>query len=414
MMRCREILDRLEERWNPSFALSWDNVGLLVGKEEKEIGKIFVALDVTEETLEQAVEAGADLMITHHPLLFSPVKKVTSGDIGRRLIKMIQNDLCYYAMHTNFDVKGMAQLNETCLGLLNSRVLEVTGADVSGKEEGIGRVGWLEKKMTLEAFAKKVKEDFQIPDVRVYGEPELLVEQVAVSSGSGKSMIGAALAQQADVLVTGDIDYHSGIDAVAQGLAVVDAGHYGTEYCFIEYMTGELKVMFPRTGNYKRKGAPSLSGIVGTAGKEAAVMEQKMYRVTVGEETETLYYPEGTPYGEIVKDFEHRRRIPVVLVMVGNKLRELHKRLHGDCRLSLITTADDIGNKTYKRSMNLLLLKAVYHVAGHENIKKIVLHFTTGAGFYYTIDGNVQVNEEFLQKVEIYMQQMVEKKDSPL
>ena len=110
MMRCREILDRLEERWNPSFALSWDNVGLLVGKEEKEIGKIFVALDVTEETLEQAVEAGADLMITHHPLLFSPVKKVTSGDfIGRRLIKMIQNDLCYYAMHTNFDVKGMAQ-----------------------------------------------------------------------------------------------------------------------------------------------------------------------------------------------------------------------------------------------------------------------------------------------------------------
>ena len=89
MMRCREILDRLEERWNPSFALSWDNVGLLVGKEEKEIGKIFVALDVTEETLEQAVEAGADLMITHHPLLFSPVKKVTSGDfIGRRLIKM--------------------------------------------------------------------------------------------------------------------------------------------------------------------------------------------------------------------------------------------------------------------------------------------------------------------------------------
>ena len=246
MMRCREILDRLEERWNPSFALSWDNVGLLVGKEEKEIGKIFVALDVTEETLEQAVEAGADLMITHHPLLFSPVKKVTSGDfIGRRLIKMIQNDLCYYAMHTNFDVKGMAQLNETCLGLLNSRVLEVTGADVSGKEEGIGRVGRLEKKMPLEAFAKKVKEDFQSPDVRVYGEPELLVEQAAVSSGSGKSMIGAALAQRADVLVTGDIDYHSGIDAVAQGLAVVDAGHYGTEYCFIEYMTGELKVMFP-------------------------------------------------------------------------------------------------------------------------------------------------------------------------
>lgn len=246
MMKYREIQERLEERWNPSFALEWDNVGLLVGRLEKEVNKIFVALDVTEETLEQAMDFGADLMITHHPLLFSSVKKITSGDfIGRRIIKMIQNDLCYYAMHTNFDVKGMAKLNQECLGLLHARVLEVTGEEADGSAEGIGRVGQLEKKMTLEAFARKVKEDFQIPDVRVYGDPELLVEQAAVSSGSGKSMIGAALAQKADVLVTGDIDYHSGIDAVARGLAVIDAGHYGTEYCFIEYMTGELKKMFP-------------------------------------------------------------------------------------------------------------------------------------------------------------------------
>lgn len=137
-------------------------------------------------------------------------------------------------------------------------------------------------------------------------------------------------------------------------------------------------------------------------------MDNRMYQVTVA--GQTRLYPEGTTFGEIVKDFENQEKYPVVLVMVGNKLRELHKRLHEDCEISLITTRDDIGHKTYKRSMNLLLLKAVYHVAGHENVKKIVLHFTAGEGFYYTIDGNVQVNEEFLQKVDGYMREMVERK----
>ena len=116
-MICKEVMRKLEERWNPSYALEWDNVGLLVGREDKEIKKVFTALDATEETIAQALEFGADLLITHHPMLFSPVKKVTSADfIGRRLITMIQADLCYYAMHTNFDVKGMAQLNQECLG----------------------------------------------------------------------------------------------------------------------------------------------------------------------------------------------------------------------------------------------------------------------------------------------------------
>ena len=171
------------------------------------------------------------------------MKKINTGDfIGRRLIKMIQADLCYYAMHTNFDVKGMAALNQECLGLQNTEVLEITSQEPT---EGIGRVGELKESITLGAFAEKVKSDFQIPDVRAYGDCEKKVQRVAVSSGSGKSMIKTALAKGADVLVTGDIDYHGGIDAVAQGLMIIDAGHYGTEYCFISYMKKELENMFP-------------------------------------------------------------------------------------------------------------------------------------------------------------------------
>lgn len=106
-------------------------------------------------------------------------------------------------------------------------------------------MGELKESMSLGEFAGKVKEGFRISDVRVYGDPEQTIQRVAVSSGSGKSMIKTALEKKADVIVTGDIDYHSGIDSVAQGLAVIDAGHYGTEYCFITYMKQELEKMFP-------------------------------------------------------------------------------------------------------------------------------------------------------------------------
>lgn len=136
--------------------------------------------------------------------------------------------------------------------------------------------------------------------------------------------------------------------------------------------------------------------------------EKKMYRVSVGE-TGGMY-EEGTPYGEIVRDFENLVSYPVVLVMVNGRLRELHKKLHGNCELKLITTADDIGHKTYKRSMNLLLLKAIYHVAGKENVEKVVLHFAVGDGFYYTIRGNVTIDDPFIRKVEAYMRSLVDQK----
>lgn len=137
-------------------------------------------------------------------------------------------------------------------------------------------------------------------------------------------------------------------------------------------------------------------------------METKMHKVTICGQTKE--YPDGTPYGEIVKDFEEQSEYPVVLVMADRKLRELHKRLHKACHLSMISLADEIGHKTYKRSMNLLLLKAIYHVAGHDKIRKVVLHFTVGEGFYYTIDGDVKIDEAFLADVESYMHQLVARK----
>lgn len=239
-MKCKEIIEALEEKYAPSFAESWDNVGLLVGDKEKEVHKIFLALDVTDASLEAAIKAEADLIITHHPLIFSGMKKVVSDDfIGRRIIKMIQHNISYYAMHTNFDILGMADLSADFLGLKDREVLEVTYHE-GGRVEGLGRVGMLLDKMSLEECAEFVKKQFQLPSVRVYGDLTKEVQKVAICTGSGKSLIKDVLKHEADVYVTGDADYHFAIDAVAQGVSIIDAGHYGTEYIFMDYMEKEL------------------------------------------------------------------------------------------------------------------------------------------------------------------------------
>ena len=137
-------------------------------------------------------------------------------------------------------------------------------------------------------------------------------------------------------------------------------------------------------------------------------MEQKMYNVIIGDIKKA--YPEGTSYGEILKEYDANRELPTILVFANGRLRELHKTLKEDCRLEPVSLSDSIGNKAYKRSMTLLLLKAVYHVAGHENIEKVVLHYTIGSGYYYTIKGNVTLDKKFLSDVKVYMQELVEQK----
>ena len=245
-MKCRDIIKCLDERWPESYALGFDNVGLLVGDKDQEVHHIFAALDVTDDTLAQAIDCGADMIITHHPLLFSAIKRVTTDDfIGNRIVQMVRHGISYYAMHTNFDIMGMASLNAVSLNLTNPEILEVTYEDEEGRKEGIGRIGTLEQPLTLKDFGIFVKEQLGLDMVRVYGDLEKEVSRAAISSGSGRSMVKEAIRQGAEVLVTGDIDYHTGIDAVAEGLMIVDAGHYGTEMIFIEHMEETLKEMFP-------------------------------------------------------------------------------------------------------------------------------------------------------------------------
>ncbi len=252
-MKAYELTSWLEKKYPSDAAEDWDNVGLLAGDDTNEISHVFLALDLTEETLAEAIEDGADMIITHHPMIFGAIKRVTDEDmVGRRLLSLIRSDISYYAMHTNFDAAPgcMADLAAERLSLKDTEPLEAMGdMEINGNSVayGIGKTGNLAEKLTVKALAEKVKQAFDLPFVLVYGEElmDMEVEKVALCPGAGGSVIEEAIHAGAKALVTGDISHHQGIDAAARNMAVIDAGHYGMEHIFIQYMAGYLKENLP-------------------------------------------------------------------------------------------------------------------------------------------------------------------------
>jgi dinuclear metal center YbgI/SA1388 family protein len=237
-MKCKELMDLLETFAPKRYACSWDNVGLLLGREEKEIKKVMVALDATNEVVQKAAAEGVDLLLTHHPILFSSIKSLNDQDfLGRKLLTLAENGIACFAMHTNFDVIGMADLAGQYMGFPKDAMpLEIT-AEEDGKLEGIGRVADLPHEMTLSQCAEFVKKALKLDSVLLFGDPEKRVLKAAISPGSGRSMSKEALEKGVDVLITGDIGHHEGLDAMDMGLSIIEAGHYGTEYIFVDYVT---------------------------------------------------------------------------------------------------------------------------------------------------------------------------------
>lgn len=135
-------------------------------------------------------------------------------------------------------------------------------------------------------------------------------------------------------------------------------------------------------------------------------MDKKMFKVVIT--GETRMYPEGTTYREIVDESGIHTEAPVILVMVNGKLRELQKRLKSDCTLEFVTTKDHIGFETYKRSVCLVLLRAIYDVAGRENVDKVMIHYSVGNGYYFTMEGKAALDQDFLDKVKLQMHKLAD------
>ncbi len=225
MPTVREIAKKMEQLAPLSLAEDFDNVGLLVGENEREVRRVLVALDADSDAVIEAIALGADMLITHHPILFKPVQRIV-GDTpeGAKLLALVKHGISLYAAHTNLDFAegGVNDLLAERLGLFDVRLLR------DDAEQVCTRMGSIDKTI-LGAFASDVGRRLGSAVVKVVGDKGWTVKQVAVSSGSGAFMLSAAQRSGCDVLVTGEAKYHEEQLAVELGIALVEAGHFETE-----------------------------------------------------------------------------------------------------------------------------------------------------------------------------------------
>ena len=246
---CGNITDFLEEIAPQSLAEEWDNVGLLVGSMGREVRRVLICLDVTPEVVEEAVEKKAELIVSHHPVIFKGIKRISEDEPrGSLMVRLLKHGICVYSAHTNLDVAqgGVNDVLAQRLGLKNLINFKDYGLpDKTGFQHGLGKVGFLEEKLQLDDFAKKVKTALGIEYVRVVGNMAASIQKVAVFCGSFDDDLESLRRHGADVLVTGDVKYHTAVDVLQMGKFVIDAGHFNTEKVVLPALKEQLMKSFP-------------------------------------------------------------------------------------------------------------------------------------------------------------------------
>lgn len=230
----------------PDLAEKWDNVGLQVGMAEWNVRKIQIALDPTLQVMAAACNSGVDFLITHHPLIFKPLKSVDLNTaIGRVMYQAIQSKTAIFAAHTNLDIVsgGVNDVLADRIGLKNTTILDETAGGGAENHQGLGRVGELEEDMRLDDFSRVVKERLGLEKLRVAGNPDLHVFKAAVCSGSGSGLINHFFSSGAQVYISGDLGYHNARDVESENLGLIDIGHFASEHFIIKSVAKRLRKM---------------------------------------------------------------------------------------------------------------------------------------------------------------------------
>lgn len=246
MNKVRDVYDFLNALAPVSLKMDFDNVGLLVGDHEAEVNKCLLALDISDEVIREAKKINAQLIVSHHPLIFDPLKNITADDlIGRKIIELIKNDISAICMHTNLDIAdgGVNDALINALGAQASGFLEPCGTDAEGREVGCGRVGELEKNFEFADFLSMCKQTLNVNGLRYHNAGEK-VKKLAVMGGSGGSCIALAKSMGCDTYVTSDIKYNGFLDAKELGINLIDADHFCTENVIIPVLAEKLGKAF--------------------------------------------------------------------------------------------------------------------------------------------------------------------------
>ncbi len=249
MATVREVYQYLDGLAPFSLQMSFDNAGFLVGRGSAQVTRILVSLDITEEVAAEAVELGAELIVSHHPVIFHPAKSITDATPdGRILLALTEGKIAAICAHTNLDAVagGVNDALAQRLGLVQVEQLHQDGVDAAGRPYGIGRVGNTTGAPSYApAFAAFVKEALGSNGVR-YVDARRPVRRVAVGGGACAGMLGDALALGCDTFVTSDVKYNGFLDAKALGMNLIDAGHYPTEQVVCPVLADWLSRGFPR------------------------------------------------------------------------------------------------------------------------------------------------------------------------
>ena len=233
---------RVVEEFAPlAIQEKWDNSGLCIGSPDAPVNSVLFGLDCTPELVDEAIECGADMIITHHPLIFSGLKKISPDDmVGEAVFKAIKAGISIYAAHTNADkvIAGVSGAMAAKLGLENVAVL----AD-EGEGTGLGVVGDLPRPMSADEVIALVKERFALTTLKTSKPLDGMIERVAMCGGSGGSLISAAKASGAQLYLSGDISYHNFF--TPEGFMLMDIGHYESEIEIVDILFSLVKKNFP-------------------------------------------------------------------------------------------------------------------------------------------------------------------------
>lgn len=243
-MKISEIINLLESVAPPRYQEQYDNSGLIAGDIQKECTGVLISLDCTEELVREAVEKSCNLVISHHPLIFRPIRRISFETTnGRTLIEAIRQGISIYSIHTNLD-NIFAGVNATIadrLGLENRRILLPKTGESS---VGSGLIGELKTAVSEQVFLEELKKKFGIPLVRHSPLTGKQVSTVALCGGAGSFLISNALQQGADFFITGDIKYHDFFEGEGR-LVIADIGHFESEQFCIGLLHDIILKKFP-------------------------------------------------------------------------------------------------------------------------------------------------------------------------
>ncbi|MCA9177221.1 MAG: Nif3-like dinuclear metal center hexameric protein [Planctomycetales bacterium] len=237
------FLDRFAPR---RLAEEWDNVGLLVGRRDRELSRVMTCLTVTPASAAEAVMRGAEAIVTHHPLPFRPLKRLTPDNLpGRLLLTLVESRIAVISPHTAFDsaAEGINQRLATGLGLASPRPLSPIEEDPEGL--GAGRFGDLPAPISLAELGIAVGRLLGVGGLHRVGGASTSVRRVACACGSGGSFLAAARRQGCDVLVTGEATFHTCLEAESDGIGMLLPGHFASERFALEVLATEIHAEFP-------------------------------------------------------------------------------------------------------------------------------------------------------------------------